>query len=65
MIFYHINEKHASISFTIEQGKKKKQPLEVVMNPARSTTVVKRTVQTQALLISFPHANLGKKTGYR
>ena len=64
MIFYHINEKHASISFTIEQGKKK-QPLEVVMNPARSTTFVKRTVHIQALLISFPHANLGKKTGYR
>ena len=63
MIFYHINEKHASISFTIEQ--EKKQPLEVAMNPARSTTVVKITVQTRALLISFPHANLDKKTGYR
>ena len=44
---------------------KKKQPLEVVMNLARSTTVVYRTVHTQALLISFPHATLGKKTGYR
>ena len=64
MIFYQINEERASFSFAIEQ-EKKKQPLEIVMNPARSTTDPYRTVRTQALLISFPHATLGTKTGYR
>ena len=64
MIFYQINEKHASFSFAIEQ-EKKKQPLEIVMNPERSTADPYRTVRTQALLISFPHATLGTKTGYR
>ena len=35
------------------------------MNPERSTADPYRTVRTQALLISFPHATLGTKTGYR